>query len=166
MGTLSYYGDVIMCAIASQITSLTIVYSTVFFRRRSKKEIKAPCHWPLCGDFPTQMASTAENVSIWWRHNLETNFQSHMNFRYIEHLLCLTPQTVTNDQHRLLSGSNALTVPMSTKLYDASWRHGGYTHWGMDKIPAILQIFFILLGGKFVYVNWNFTKVSLRSSWQ
>ena len=38
------------------------------FRRR-KKNIKAPCHWPLCvgnssvtGEFPTQRASNAENL--------------------------------------------------------------------------------------------------------
>ena len=38
------------------------------FGRRSKKNIKAPRHWPLCGDFtgtgefPAQMASNAENL--------------------------------------------------------------------------------------------------------
>ena len=37
-----------MSAVASQISSLTIVYSTVY---------------------SAQMASNAENVSIWWRHN-------------------------------------------------------------------------------------------------
>ena len=45
------------------------------FRRRSKKNTKAPRHWPLCGEFtgtgefPAQMASNAENVSICWRHH-------------------------------------------------------------------------------------------------
>ena len=45
------------------------------FRRRSKKNIKAPCHWPLCGEFtgdrwiPRTKASNAENFSIWWRHH-------------------------------------------------------------------------------------------------
>ena len=58
-----HYGDVIMGAIASQITSLAIVYSTQI------KNITAPRHWPLCGEFPAQMASDAENVSIWWRHH-------------------------------------------------------------------------------------------------
>ena len=44
------------------------------FRRR--ENIKAPRHWPLCGEFtgtgefPTQRASYAENVSIWWRHHV------------------------------------------------------------------------------------------------
>ena len=70
-----HYNDVIMGAIASQITSLTIVYSTVY-SAQIKENIKAPRHWPLCGkvtgtgEFPTQMASNAENVSIWWRHHV------------------------------------------------------------------------------------------------
>ena len=40
-----------------------------------KVNIKAPRHWPLCGEFtgtgefPAQRASNAENVSIWWRHH-------------------------------------------------------------------------------------------------
>ena len=63
----THYDDVIMGAIASQITSLTIVYSAVY-SEADKKNIKAPHHWHLCGEytgeFPTQMASNAENVSI------------------------------------------------------------------------------------------------------
>ena len=71
-----HYSDVTMDAIVSQITSLTIVYSTVLFRRRSKKTSKL-CVTGLCagnspwtGEFPAQMASNAENVSIWWRHHV------------------------------------------------------------------------------------------------
>ena len=39
-----------MGAMASQITSLTIVYST-FIQAQLKEWIKAPRHWPLCGEF-------------------------------------------------------------------------------------------------------------------
>ena len=45
------------------------------FRRRSKKtsklRITGLCvgNSPVPGEFPTQMASNAENVSIWWRHH-------------------------------------------------------------------------------------------------
>ena len=49
------------------------------FRRRSKKIAKL-CVTGLCagnspgtGDFPAQMASNAENVSIWWRHHVVEN---------------------------------------------------------------------------------------------
>ena len=39
-----------MGAIATQITSLTIVYSTAY--SGADKKIKPPLHWPLYGEFP------------------------------------------------------------------------------------------------------------------
>ena len=72
-----HYNDVIMGPIASQITSLTIVLNRLF-RRRSKKTSKLRVtglcagNSPGTGEFPTQMASYAENVSIWWRHHAWT----------------------------------------------------------------------------------------------
>ena len=46
-----HYNDVVMGTMASQITNLTIVYSTVY-PGADKKDIKAPRHWPLRGEFP------------------------------------------------------------------------------------------------------------------
>ena len=46
------------------------------FRRRSKKTSKlrvtglCPRNSPWTGEFPAQMVSNAENVSIWWRHHV------------------------------------------------------------------------------------------------
>ena len=46
------------------------------FRRRSKKTSKLRAsglcaeNSPVAGEFPPQMASNAENVSIWWRHHV------------------------------------------------------------------------------------------------
>ena len=63
-----------MDPIVSQIT-LTIVYSTVYSSRRSKKTSKPRVtglcegNSPVTGEFPAQRASNTENVSIWWRHN-------------------------------------------------------------------------------------------------
>ena len=45
-----HYTDVIMTTIASQITSPTVVYSIVY-SDQIKENIKAPRHWPLCGEF-------------------------------------------------------------------------------------------------------------------
>ena len=69
----SYYNDVIMGAMASQITSLTIVYSTVYSatdEKTSKLLVTGLCEGnsPVTGDIPAQRASNAENVSIWWHH--------------------------------------------------------------------------------------------------
>ena len=73
-----HYSDVIMSSMASQITSLTIVYSPV----QINENIKAPCHWPLygefTGEFPAQMISNAENVSIRCRHHV-TQVESHLS---------------------------------------------------------------------------------------
>ena len=56
-----------MAAMASQITSLAIVYSTIYSGTDQRL-------WPLLGeftgDFPAQRASNAENVSVWWRHHV------------------------------------------------------------------------------------------------
>ena len=65
-----HYNDVIMGTIASQITSLTIVYSIVSVADQRKHQSSAsPAFVPGTGEFPAQMASYAENVSIWWRHH-------------------------------------------------------------------------------------------------
>ena len=51
----------------AQTTTLTIVYSTVYLMCGSKKtKNKAARHWH---EFPAQMTSNAENVSIWWRNH-------------------------------------------------------------------------------------------------
>ena len=51
------------------------LFSQSFIPAQINEYIKAPCHW-LCagnslvtGEFPAQMASNAENVSIWWHHH-------------------------------------------------------------------------------------------------
>ena len=69
-----------MSTMVSQITSLTIVYSAVY-SGGDQRNIKAPRHWPLCGeftgDFPAQKASYAENISIWWRHHDSSKLTWH-----------------------------------------------------------------------------------------
>ena len=50
-------------------------FNQPFIQTQIKENIKAPRHWPLCGEltgtgeFPAQRASNAENVFIWWRHH-------------------------------------------------------------------------------------------------
>ena len=63
-----------MSAIASQITSLTIVYSIVYSdadkrKHQSSASLAFAGNSPGTGEVPAQMASYAENVSIWWRHH-------------------------------------------------------------------------------------------------
>ena len=62
-----------MSTIASQITSLTIVYSTVYSDADQRKHhaslafiVRGIHRGPV---FSAQIVSDAENVSIWWRHH-------------------------------------------------------------------------------------------------
>ena len=55
------------------------------FGRRSKKTSKLRVTGlcvgksPGTGEFPAQMASNAENVSIWWRHYVQSSLQKFPN---------------------------------------------------------------------------------------
>ena len=60
-----HYHDVIMGPLASQITSLCAKNS------------------PGTGEFPAQMASNAENVSIWWRHHVFQNSVSALRINEV-----------------------------------------------------------------------------------
>ena len=64
----SHYNDVKMSALASQITSLMSVYSTVDSRADQRKRQSSASL--VAGEFPARRASNAENVSIWWRHHV------------------------------------------------------------------------------------------------
>ena len=72
--TSSHCSGIIMSAISSQITSVSIVNSTVYSganqRKTSKLRVTGHCQGnsPVTGEFPAQRSNNAENVSIWWRH--------------------------------------------------------------------------------------------------
>ena len=57
-----------MDAMASQITSLAIVYSTVYSDADQRKH-QSSTSLAFVRGIHIQMASNAENVSIWWRHH-------------------------------------------------------------------------------------------------
>ena len=65
-GISYHYSDVIMGVIISQITSLTIVYSTIYSDAGSKKTSKH--HWPLCGKFTSDWFDLTKDtpaLSLW-----------------------------------------------------------------------------------------------------
>ena len=62
-----HYSDVTMSAMASQITSVSIVCSTVDFSGSDQRKHQRSAS--LAGEFPAQKASDAEENSIWWRHH-------------------------------------------------------------------------------------------------
>ena len=80
--SIFHYSDFIMSMMASQITSISMVCSTVLFRHRSKKTSKlhvtSLCEGnsPVTSEFPSQRASNGENVSVWWCHHVVDVFKS------------------------------------------------------------------------------------------
>ena len=99
----AHYSDVIMSAIASQITGVSMACSTVGRSNEiSKLCITGLCEGnsPVTGEFPSQRASYAENVSIWWRHH-EMNRQPGNKMAFLDkhgraqcwNTLCLTCNT-------------------------------------------------------------------------
>ena len=50
-----HYSDVVMGAMASQTTSLTILWSTVYSGADKKNINDAPRHWPLCGEVTSDL---------------------------------------------------------------------------------------------------------------
>ena len=72
-GSSYHYTDVTMSPMASQITSLWIVYSTVYSRSKKTSQLRViglcAGNSPGTGEFSAQKASNAENVFIWWRQH-------------------------------------------------------------------------------------------------
>ena len=76
---LIHYNDIVMGAIASQFTSLPIVYLTLDSgadqrKYQSSASLALYGEFTVTGEFRAQRASNAENVSIWWRHHVSTMF--------------------------------------------------------------------------------------------
>ena len=76
---LNHYNDVIMTTIVSQITSVMVVYSTVYWDADQRKHRSS-------ASLAAQRASYAGNVSIWWRHHaislgdISASYQSNQHF--------------------------------------------------------------------------------------
>ena len=68
-----------MSTIASEITNLAIVYSIVYSdadqsKHQSSVSLAFVWEFTRTGEFPAQMASYVENVSIWWLHHGQVDF--------------------------------------------------------------------------------------------
>ena len=108
-----HYIYVIMSATASQITSLTIVYSTVHSDADERKLQSSASLAFGTGDrwLPAQRASNAENVSTWWRHHDYDSFSQwgpqQMRFDVWDLIVLVLCKLVRTQYHQLgLSHTN------------------------------------------------------------
>ena len=86
-----------------------------------KENIKAPRHWPLCGEFtgtvefPAQRASYAESVSIWWRHHdLIVNLQGAEAGLFQENQVITIAADALDHPHITMLAA-AMVLPMYVK---------------------------------------------------
>ena len=113
-----HYGDVIMGTIGYQITSLTIVDSTIYSDADKKKKHQSSASLGFVwGIHRGQMASNAENVSIWWRHHVLYMVASNgiavkpkfpLNWNCDGKIVCKIVSSVTH------WGQNKLVAPFQT----------------------------------------------------
>ena len=77
-----------MNAIASQMTGVSIVCSTIYsggYQRKHQSSTSLAFVMgkpPVTGGYPTQKASNAENVSIWWRHQILGSIVCRVNQKF------------------------------------------------------------------------------------
>ena len=94
-----HYGDFIMCAIASQITGVSLVCSTVCLgidqRKHQSSASLAFMNPPVTSGFPSKRASNAEKVSRWWRFHDPIIWS---NLTFVAYTICvvvpISPNTV------------------------------------------------------------------------
>ena len=99
--SVSHYMDIIKSVSNHKPHDLLL---KCFFRRRSKEISKVRAtglftgNSPVTGEFPAQMSSNAENVSIWWRHNVRCicrgmfPFLSSIHHTLLNHYACVVKQ--------------------------------------------------------------------------
>ena len=114
-----------MSATACQITSLTIVYSTVYSGADEKPTLQLHVaglyagNIPATGEFPAQRASNAENVSMWWRHH---DFLERELFAEILSEGCKWHQVTIGSGTYILAPPNR-GQPITWTNYDCSITH-------------------------------------------
>ena len=150
---VTHYNDVMISAMASQITSLTTVYSTVYSGAYQRKHQSST---GLCagnslwtGEFPAQMASNMENVSIWWRHHV---FESSQN----RHLMALLEKVANCHKNVMVKAWWLTIIEIWRKLKllilnyiisDYLWSYGDHS------ISTFIYLFIYLYIYLFIYLS-------------
>ena len=112
------------------------LFTQPFIQTQVKENIKAPRHWPLSspvpGEFPAQMASNAENVSIWWRRHGSRKWKSLWMVGVSE--FCSRKSFAT-----VFCSFNWL---WPQQYLNPHLCPGALKHWDRDKVASILQTTF------------------------
>ena len=120
--TAYHYIDVITTTIASQITSLTVVYSTVYSDAdQSKHQSSASLAlvWRIHRDrwIPRTKGQLRGNVSIWWRHHVTRGCM------YIRHTRDFLPWINIILGTEFLFSSHIVLLDQQIKIVNISLKH-------------------------------------------
>ena len=158
-----HYSDPIMSAMASQITDVSIVCSTVCSGANQRKYQSSVHHWPLWGEstggFPSQTASNAENVFIWWSHHgckLRNHWNKYSTDTFSRGMLF---RIYIHENEVLSRPSSSICVQSETKMIhmnQKAWTNGefrgifGYTRVNGSVWHYILEIIRVLKGAPLI----------------
>ena len=138
---LIHYDDVIMGAMASQITSLILLFTQPFIPTQIKENSRAPRHWPLCGEFtgrrwiPRTMASNAKMLPF---HDVI------MKYLWPPGTLVAIHYTINRDAIFQVTGSHIFLFVLSnnnsilTNL-DPLTHRDLLAHWPLEDLNTILD---------------------------
>ena len=112
-------------------------------KKTSKLRVMGHCERKLPGTdkFPAQRASSAENVSIWWRHHDDIEWDMLLG-AWTSLGLCDGRSSLVQE-----TDDNPLHQQMSTQFYDTTCDMctNGLTHWPLGDLDAILKLQFSIL---------------------
>ena len=146
---------------ASQITSLTIVYSTIYSGADQGKHQSFASLAFVWGIHQSQRASNMANVSIWWRHHAKHNELWPNGHQLIDDLANTFFGYVPQSSVKKLSLAQVMVTEQVTNHYLSQWClsslmhicatmnpfefHKGFWayHWNLVKIP--ITIIFVLM---------------------
>ena len=104
-----HYNDVIMSALASQVTSLAIVYPTVYSGADQRKKSKLRVTGPVCGEFTGDSWSLYalntwrdDNVVSFWRNYVKITSFWRNNDAIIASCVCWVVVTPLKIQRQIL----------------------------------------------------------------
>ena len=152
-----------MGMMASQITSLIIVYSTVYSGADQRKHQSSASlafvlgihRGPGTGEFPAQMSSNAENVSICWRHHVNkrnNNFDTQNKLQYVVYKwrsFCLDPNDQISKNMRSLKGAEFCLIIIMFEwctviiIFDIFYKNFGCLSIQIWEIIAMIHTFYL-----------------------
>ena len=137
-----HYTDVIITTMASQITSLTVVYSTVYAdvdQRKHQSSASLAFVWGIHRD--------AENVSIWWRHHddrptgIPTGDSNHWQFKS-----CFRLTAKWISKLRITCGFPLHTNGQNGENFSVWWRHHDWRERELQyTFSIVMAIHYIIL---------------------